>query len=238
MGRVRSARCRRIPSTPEEEAEFRAAIAKDEVLAALYAVPIGAADLFSTRVLRDHVWLEVPIAGGAWLARYRIVPRAGRPVVVEQQIVANGQLPPAGITSRAVVAEVKVSEHLQENWPKVRAQLRAVYGREAVDGPSAGRRRASKRGRPVQWDDLKLAGLAARYVEVCEERDRDLGVIATLAREFGASDKRVRNLLTQARNRRLLTRTQSGLAGGQLTLRARVLLTPDEKPRGRGGREK
>ncbi len=230
MDRLRGPRVRIVPPSREEEAAFREAAYPLAPAAFDFAVAAGA------RVLRDRVWLDVPIDEGRWVVAYRVVLREGRPLVAEMTIRPNGARLDHGVTARRVVAQVKVSEHLEQNWKKLRPKLRRVYGRDAGDGTPGQERR--RRGRPVEWDDIRLAKLAARYVALREDDRRTEPIVDVLADGESLSQRHVSNLLTAARKRRLLTRSRPGIAGGELTTRARVLLALDEEPLRRGGRRK
>jgi hypothetical protein len=74
-----------------------------------------------------------------------------------------------------------------------------------------------KRGR----QDVIYASLAAEYVERLASSEHPVKDIAS---DWDYSESRVRNMLSEARRRGLLTRPASGLAGGQLTSRAKELL--------------
>ncbi len=88
--------------------------------------------------------------------------------------------------------------------------------------------RPGRRGRP----DAFYARLAAQYVELLKTSSTPTKDLAAL-RDYSASS--TRDFLNQARKRGLLTRASEGRAGGELTDKARGLLSvPAEARPGRG----
>jgi hypothetical protein len=84
------------------------------------------------------------------------------------------------------------------------------------------RERPGRRGRT----DLEYARLAAEYAELIF--DGDTMPVVTLAEELHVAESTVRNQLSEARRRGLLTATKPGRAGGRLTAKAqRLLKEPD-----------
>jgi hypothetical protein len=79
-------------------------------------------------------------------------------------------------------------------------------------------RRPGRKGR----DDLHYAQLAALYVELCKRGSR--APVKQLAAQQYLNQATIRNQLTEARNRGLLTRKKQGQTGGALTQKARRLL--------------
>jgi hypothetical protein len=83
--------------------------------------------------------------------------------------------------------------------------------------------------------DRKLAPIAKRYTETIGDRDQ----VRILATEFDYSPDHIPNLIRQARKRGLLSPTTRGRAGGELTGKARAILSgepvgasaPPEHPR-------
>jgi hypothetical protein len=69
--------------------------------------------------------------------------------------------------------------------------------------------------------DTFYAGVAAQYVEISGSSSTPT---KDLAEKLHLSASRTRDLLHQARQRKLLTKTTRGLAGGQLTEKAKGLL--------------
>jgi hypothetical protein len=78
--------------------------------------------------------------------------------------------------------------------------------------------RPGRKGRP----DVFYARLAAQYVELLKSTSTPTKDLAKL-RNY--SDSSTRDLLNQARARGLLTRSAKGRAGGELTEKARELLS-------------
>ena len=74
--------------------------------------------------------------------------------------------------------------------------------------------------------ELKLARLAARYVQLCSE---SASPTKALAAELVQSPAVTRDQLAEARNRKMLTRPGSGRAGGELTPKALALLSTHEE---------
>jgi hypothetical protein len=74
----------------------------------------------------------------------------------------------------------------------------------------------------VVRDDVAYAALAARYVELVQAGDR--APAATLAHQLGMSSVTVSQRIREARQRALLTHTDPGTAGGQLTEKALSVL--------------
>ena len=79
------------------------------------------------------------------------------------------------------------------------------------------RRHPGKAGRP----DIFYAKLAARYLQLVETTSSPT---KHLAAEIHASQSQARDLIYEARRRRLLTKTVRGRAGGRLTDKAKRLL--------------
>lgn len=81
--------------------------------------------------------------------------------------------------------------------------------------------RPGRRGRA----DRSYAEVAAIYVEACQSGSRS--PVVDVAESLSYSTKRVRNLLTAARRKGLLTAAPAGRHGGQLTEAALTLLRKD-----------
>jgi len=233
--RVRRARVRVVPRSAEEEAAFRRSVRDDPKANALLGVYLDAADFVgASRTLLPQVWLEVPIADRAWLVRYRVIARRGRPVVVELRVESNGgPSTEDGITSRRVLSELTIASHLESKASDLRTTLRKVYGPDAINGHAPPKGKGGRTGRPaVETSDVELAQLAQRYVELNDDPSRKLSVIATLAKEWGKDPKTIQNRLTLARKRGLLSSPPPGISGGRLMIKAKLLLMPNE-PAGR-----
>jgi hypothetical protein len=84
-------------------------------------------------------------------------------------------------------------------------------------------RRTGRRGRP----DREYAEIAYEYVQLAGDSDVSKP-LKELAERRIISDSQLRNLLHEARRRKLLTKAPTGKAGGTLTNKARSLLGQDE----------
>lgn len=82
------------------------------------------------------------------------------------------------------------------------------------------KRRGKSGGRPRVFDDAFYIGQAQRYVESLTETNP----IKTVSTMTGYSESQVRSHIAQARQRGLLTPTQRGRPGGQLTAKAHEIL--------------
>jgi len=102
--------------------------------------------------------------------------------------------------------------------PDVRASL--GDGGQRLRSSLAAAQRPGRRGR----DDAAYASLANEYVK----RLSSATPVKDLAAELDYSDDRVRNMLAEARRRKLLTRPSPGKSGGQLTDKAIALLPQTE----------
>lgn len=204
--------------------------------------------LVGGRLVRE-VWLKVPISDEeAWIAAYRLVPREGRPVVAEVRVFPaekgrrkggcwsvedlghEAPVPPGGVPS-ALLRDVKIDQHLKEYWPKIIRQIRRQYGDDAVFG-SGGmasrhgftqvaeevRRRTGRRGH----DDLFYARFASGYIDQLARRSST--PTRDLAESLHYSQSYVRDVISRARKRGLLTQSPRGRPGGQLTEKALQVL--------------
>jgi hypothetical protein len=85
------------------------------------------------------------------------------------------------------------------------------------------RERPGRRGRT----DLEYAKVAREYADLVAAGDE--GPVLTLAKRLIAAESTIRNQLTEARKRGLLTSTRPGRAGGRLTARATRILKDAEQ---------
>jgi hypothetical protein len=96
---------------------------------------------------------------------------------------------------------------ITEGWRRIRAELRQVYRRQ----------RTQERG------DVRLAHVAKLYVEALQRGSRTQ--VVDVARQLGVPAAHVRDAVSAARRRGLLTATRSqGVPGGELTAKAQALL--------------
>lgn len=188
-----------------------------------------------------ETWLEVPV-GDDWVAAYRIVPDEDRrPVVAELRVFPNepgrrrpgrwsaerlgdqSPVPGHGLTAR-LLRQVKVTEHVDRLMPQILEATRKkvpggrVAERMAEHGLADDRPRFRGRGR----DDAYLALLASQYVQLLDQGSRS--PVQALASQLGQNPAEVRDLIHEARVRKLLTDAPKGRAGGQLTPRAMTLI--------------
>lgn len=143
----------------------------------------------------------------------------------------DGAAPEGGLTTRALrgihlgraleqayvgLADAAGRDERRPDW----LRLPMNYADEAIGAP----RRPGRRGR----EDIFYAQVAAAYVDaVRQDRGRAVVVTAqTLSERWGGTYEPtyVRDLLTVARRRELLTPPPKGRAGGDLTDKARALL--------------
>lgn len=98
--------------------------------------------------------------------------------------------------------------------PDVKARLAQLK----TTRPAAGRR--------LTWTLAETAALCAEYVGLLDAGDP--APVRTLAARYHRSEKRIRNLLSSARGE-LLTASPPGRAGGQLTNKAKEILSGDHQ---------
>lgn len=114
-------------------------------------------------------------------------------------------------------------EHAARSWMR-RARgissspaAKAYLARVTIDRPQRSR-----------WSQAELAGLCAEYVSLLEAEEPDPAPIRTLHTRRGLSESRIRNLLAEARGD-LLTHPPAGRAGGELTDKAKEILSGDHQ---------
>lgn len=191
-------------------------------------------------------WVEVPLARG-WLVAYRIVNDHRTPVVGELRVFpaeaderrelgywsgdalgSRAQVPRGGITTRQI-RKVRVRAYQQHMAARV-AQLRklgdgswaAGFGWDQEIKPAPSRSAGSRRGRKGRPDEF-YAVVAADYEKAIASGSRE--PITYIARRRRLKDKgQARDMVRQARKRKLLTDAAQGLSGGMMTDRARALL--------------
>lgn len=194
---------------------------------------------FAGQVRVSDAWVEVPL-GRSWIVAYRIVNDHGTPVVGELRIFpaeedrpalgqwsgellgANAKVPRRGITTRQLRA-VRVLAYLRYMADQV-ARLRAKAPDLAKDwgwgegGATPARRSkspvGSRRGRKGRPDEF-YADIAAAYVlTLARDSKRPIQDIATRRR---LDPGQVRDMIREARKRKLLTAAKAGVRGGVLT---------------------
>jgi hypothetical protein len=196
---------------------------------------------------RAHeAWAEVEIDRD-WVAAYRLIPQGGEVVLAELRLLPNepgrkaghwsadtlgarAPAPPGGLTAD-ILRAVPIGEHrrLIENSL---GEWKATLGKEFFMRRDLGelveviaQDVAQRPGHEGRGDPF-YARVAALYVARIEEGNRR--PIPQIARELGRTPAYVRNVLHDARQRGLLTKTQPGKAGGNLTAKARRLLARKE----------
>jgi hypothetical protein len=121
---------------------------------------------------------------------------------------------------RSEVAEVVEGWRWSARKRNVRASL--MEDIEALARDFLERERPGAAGR----DDAHYAAIAAMYLDVLADPQRGTTpVLKILAERLGKSPKTVRNYLFEARERSLLTSLGRGRAGGQLTDKAKEILS-------------
>jgi hypothetical protein len=197
----------------------------------------------------EDLWLEVPIRDGEWLAAYRVLSQNGTPVIGEVRLFPNernrqrtgewsgvllgprAKVPAGGVTHR-LLRELRVGHHLAEMgkiFENIRRQgledhLLAGHGLAPTAPPTApGRRRGRK-----PFPDRFYAEVARDYVDAIA-RGSSNPTLDAARRLPLARRRRVRDILHEARRRRLLTPAPPGRRqGGDLTENARALLATKE----------
>jgi hypothetical protein len=185
------------------------------------------------------VWLEEHFGNG-WLAAYRVVQQGSTYAFAELRIfpAEAGKRPPGewsadpvhvpdgGITA-SVLRTVLVGEHrdgLEHQvdllGKKMGASFKGFLGEKGLKELAEEVRHLPRRqGRP----DLFYAKIAAEYVAEVEAGNRR--PIRALAERLGKSPDYVRQVLSESRRRAFLTPTPRGVPGGELTPRARDVLS-------------
>jgi hypothetical protein len=183
-------------------------------------------------VVDKKVWVEAPLADG-WRARGRMEVVRNRPVVVELQILWPKAAPvPGGGITQDVVRQVPLRgfgtyllacasfadrggigglrQHFESTVGRALPKLKAL-------APARPRpRRESGR------DDLFYARLADEYLSLLARGSRS--PIKDIAAVRGESAARIRDMVHEARERDLLTKSKPGQRGGELQPRAIALL--------------
>jgi len=143
-------------------------------------------------------------------------------VVIQGQVSTRALRLPLRALERCALAQLAETPSYR-NGP-------VPYASEAGAREAGAARMFSEMGRTVEKSpesrDMRLAVLAARYVQLCIESATP---VKDLAAERYLSTATVRDQLHEARRRKLLDKRPRGLAGGQLTPKAVALLTADEE---------
>jgi hypothetical protein len=142
--------------------------------------------------------------------QWRTVDHAGR-------WLDSGELPSGCEVDRALSGEPfnLATERAEDMW-----QL--AYGYDLPNGMAAAldswRQDARAKGATPRGDEEYVV-LAVRYVALASTHDE--APIRSLARQLGKSKIAIRQALREARGRGLLTQAANGVAGGQLSPKAR-----------------
>jgi hypothetical protein len=187
----------------------------------------------------DH-WLQVYDHGWGWTVSYRLEGQDGEPVVAELRVfpgpspflgcpTTDAQTPRGGLTRRGLRDRVAIDEalelvpeileHISAHAEGLRlADLPADMAAAGIDPHDAGR------GKPELW----FAQLAQDYVEARRRSHRPIEDLRRLPRYRRYSVPSIRDYVHRARSKGLLSRGPgAGRAGGQLTDKARALLTAE-----------
>ena len=168
---------------------------------------------------------------GDWLVRYTFEEQNGSTIIAGVNITPNadplhsttpepGTAPPGGLRARDV-------RRIPMGAPLVNAKTQD--GRPDYPSTMPPARRPGSRGRD---DDYYLA-VAVRYVQAVERGSRQPTVDVT-AQMGGFRRSHVRDLISEARRRGLLTAAPRGRAGGRLTRKAARLLEHTGEPAAAG----
>jgi len=201
------------------------------------------------------LWVEQELEPG-WIVAYRVLNDEGRPGVGEIRVFPDDRTlgyrgsrqpgeweagrrgdetlsPPGGVPATALrkirLREVYagLSEAVEDTASDPRFRFVFRDRMRFTETPKLKPRRPGRRGR----GDTEYAKFAAAYVTILAEGNR--APIKELAARMHLGRESVRQLVHDARDRKLLTRTRSGRAGGELTDKARDLLGLPRSPRRR-----
>jgi len=191
-----------------------------------------------------HAWEEPEeilvterrIAGAAdWVVRSRFLVGPRDVYLVELQVEPASLYPwpPPTPLNTEVIRSIHPAE-------LVRYAKRVLANGQVVDvglSTEAAEFRSNPRPGKVGRPDIFYARVAAKYVGL---RETSSSPTKDLAVYLYVSQSQARDLIHEARHRRLLTKTKRGVAGGELTPKARDLLAAlgdEEIPPGAGVRE-
>jgi len=193
----------------------------------------------------SEAWIEVPI-DHRWVGAYRIVVKDGQPLVAEVRVLpSEHEHAPGQWSGRADAVEAAVPARAlralrlsdpSEPFPKFIANISRRHGAEAAarfldrsglkPNHEIHPRRPGRAGRSdryyVAWAVAYLERVAAGSRHPIKDlaADPPIHIEGVLAGRGGITEATVRDVLHQARRRRLLTKPPQGKAGGRLTARA------------------
>jgi hypothetical protein len=167
-----------------------------------------------------------------WAADYQFAPQGGYPVLTEVRVYSKKDAVAAGGVTGRLLRDLRVTDAENFARKEIRRVLeprkkdvgtlrvpppwvaqRAGYGADAVREP----RRPGRRGH----GDRYYAEIAADYAEEAEGNPH---AVKAVAERRGVEPRYIRDVLSQARDRGLLTRPPKGRAGGRPTEQAYALL--------------
>jgi len=191
----------------------------------------------------NEAWVEIVLpADPSWMVAYRVLAdESGDAVVAEVRVFpaesskgrppgawsaevlgAAAQLPAGGLRAE-VLRQVTLGEYRQfipdfQAWRSKQAgrTLRVTLPAAALETPVI----TPKPGRRPKPDEY-YAKFAKEYVDALP---RSRSPVADISADHQISQGKVRDIIHEARQRRLLTKTRQGRVGGELTERARNIL--------------
>lgn len=195
---------------------------------------------------RDSIWLELEdeLPGEQWKTAYRMMLKDGELVVAEVRVYPR-DAPGAYVQTGAGEWSGDVSSLPKGGLPQVRLrQVRIGEARKRIareidswrrEAGSELDQQLTARGIPVEAfvprrtreRQRYLAEVARSYVMFVESGSRS--PVVQLANELGVTRDRARDVLHDIRRAKLLTSPRKGVAGGQLTEKARQILAEEER---------
>ena len=185
--------------------------------------------------------VTVPL-GEEWTAEYEIVSQGGVPVIADLHITpeTKGQVPAGGLSARLLRSlRLSIPRRLLKEAGEFERKYPMQHREQILSNPllnAAPPKREYRRGRP----NLFYAELAERYVTLWFSGVRK--PLQVIAKERKQPAAKVRDMISQARKRGLLTKPpKQGSMGGQLTAQCLALLgrktTKPAKPMSRRRRK-
>lgn len=207
------------------------------------------------RETRREIWVEQPVKPG-WIGTYRLMVKAGRLTVAEVRLIPDTRqgsgrwseeapdVPPEGVPSRALRALSptvplerfpRFLRDIEKNHPHIAKQLLGGHGIRL--GAEMARRHPGRAGRP---DSFYLAWAQAYFERLAAGSRRPIKDLAQrpprtikgyVSDGDRVSEATVRDIIHEARERGLLTRSPKGRAGGELTPKAIRMLKSESNRR-------
>ena len=174
----------------------------------------------------DHALVSLDLGFG-WVAYYKVIPQAGRPVIAEVRVSrwGNSTIPKGGLPGRLLQLRTRevlrvAGEVLFEDDYIAEIAASVGFSRAFLDEP----KRPGRGGRP----DWYYAEIAQMYADLLNPKfgKPDRTPVETIAGKLRRSNASVRELVYVARSRGLLSPLEphTGKAGGQLTAKGRRAL--------------